>query len=246
MYIRLISIMTVAVSVKTFEATRSQLQSPVLYARGLTRGRRKMMEQRVRVQANNTKELGPISLPVSDCQITEELREQIYGRFGVDAVIARKKQWGILVGPTCTRQCKACFGQDEVYAVRSPYPVCSTSSVCSARVHPARSTRSNPSRVFFSMMICWRSTGPLCGWLLMVGRTYVVYYPRSAAPQQPSYKFPWTPGRPATDTSVAPVSPAATTRDYSDTEDPAACPRNSGGHRIREVWGTRKRAMRCP
>ena len=78
-------------------------------------------------------------------------------------------------------------------------------------------------------MICWRSTGPLCGWLLMVGRTYVVYYPRSAAPQQPSYKFPWTPGRPATDTSVAPVSPAATTRDYSDTEDPAARPRNSGG-----------------
>ena len=142
MYIRLISIMTVAVSVKTFEATRSQLQSPVLYARGLTRGRRKMMQQRVRVQANNTKELGPISLPVSDCQITEELREQIYGRFGVDAVIARKKQWGILVGPTCTRQCKACFGQDEVYAVRSPYPVCSTSSVCSARLDPL--TRYNP------------------------------------------------------------------------------------------------------
>ena len=201
----------------------------MLSARGLTRRRPKMMMPSVRVQDNNSKELGPICLPDSDCHITYEQREQISSHHGVVADIARKKQWGILVGPTCTRQCKACFGQDEVYAVRSPYPVCSTSSVCSARLDPARSTRSNPSRVFFSMMICWRSTGPLCGWLLMVGRTYVVYYPRSPAPQQPSRKFPWTPGRPATDTSVAPVSPAATTRDYSDTEDPAASPRNSGG-----------------
>ena len=211
-----------------------------------------MMQQRVRVQANNTKELGPISLPVSDCQITEELREQIYGRFGVDAVIARKKQWGILVGPTCTRQCKACFGQDEVNAVRLPYPVCSTSSVCSARLAPL--TRYNISdrrgltllRVFLSMMICCRSTGSRCGWLLMVGRTYVVYSPRSPAHQQPSRKLPWTPGRPATDTSVPP-SPGppqpgttVTPKIYLPVHE------IQRGHRSREVWGTRKRARRCP
>jgi len=89
-----------------------------------------------RVKDNNRKELGPLHLPVPDGDITEEQRERISSRMGVVAEIKSRKAWGILVGPTCTRQCKACFGQDEVYAVRSPYPVYSTSSVCSARLAP--------------------------------------------------------------------------------------------------------------
>ena len=204
------------------------------------------------VKANNRKQLGPYHLPDSDCQITQEQKEIILGRMGVVAEIKTKKAWGILVGPTCTRQCKACFGQDEVNAVRLPYPVCSTSSVCSARLAPL--TRYNTSdrrgltllRVFLSMMICCRSTGPLCGWLLMVGRTYVVYSPRSPAHQQPSRKLPWTPGRPATDTSVPP-SPrppqpgtTVTPKIYLPVHE------IQRGHRSREVWGTRKRARRCP
>ena len=123
------SIMTVAIVAKSVaKLTRAITlctRANVLSARGLTRRRRNMMNLMppVRVQDNNSKELGPICLPESDCRITDEQRGRITRRYAVDADIRRKTQWGILVGPTCTRQCKACFGQDDVYAVRSPYPV---------------------------------------------------------------------------------------------------------------------------
>ena len=86
---------------------------------------------------NDKKKYGPMSVDPNS-YITREQQELIRNQMrGLWPEIACKKKWGHLVGPTYTRQCKACFGQNEVYTVRSTYPVCTTMSVCSSRDSPS-------------------------------------------------------------------------------------------------------------
>ena len=82
-------------------------------------------------------------------------------------------------------------------------------------------------RVFFTMMICWKCTEATL-WMDVDGRANVriptITRPSTGLPQVCLDTVP-----PGHGHDRPPVSTAATTRNYSDTEDPSACRRDSGG-----------------
>ena len=136
-------------------------------------------------------------------------------RLGVSAVIRRYDALGICAGPTCTRQCRHALAR-----TRSIPPDRHTASDRRgpfARRGTSRLTRYNMSDRrgltrhvgYFHGGCSGEAPGALAGWLLMVGGSCEVHYPRSPDHQQPSCKCPRTSARPATGTSVAAGSPAA-------------------------------------
>ena len=123
---RLISITLVAFTPKICEilsyaySTHSQL-TRAFSTRHITRGHQKIMPR----TENHQKEYGPVSVH-QHCYITREQQELIHNQMqGLWPEIGCKYEWGHLVGPTYTRQCKACFGQST------------TMSVCSSRDSPS-------------------------------------------------------------------------------------------------------------
>jgi len=123
---RLISITLVAFTPKICEilsyaySTHSQL-TRAFSTRHITRGHQKAMPR----TENHEKEYGPVSVH-QHCYITREQQELIHNQMqGLWPEIGCKYEWGHLVGPTYTRQCKACFGQST------------TMSVCSSRDSPS-------------------------------------------------------------------------------------------------------------
>ena len=101
-------------------STHSQLIR-TFSTRHITRGHQKMMP----LTKTDKKKYGPMSVDPNS-YITREQQELIYNQMqGLWPEIACNPQWGHLVGPTYTRQCKACFGQSK------------TTSVCSSRDSPS-------------------------------------------------------------------------------------------------------------
>ena len=151
-------------------------------------------------------------LPVSDdhgdltpLSFTAHQQSEIERVFGVSAVIRHYDRLGIWVGPPCTRQCRYALAR-----TRSIPPDRHTASDRRgpfARRGTSRLTRYNMSDRR-GLGRSGEAPGALAGWLLMVGGSCEVYYPRSPDHQQPSRKCPRTSARPATGTSVAAGSPA--------------------------------------
>ena len=136
-------------------------------------------------------------------------------RFRVIAVTRIYDRLGIWAGPPCTRQCRHALARTRSLPPdrhtpsdrRGPFARRGTSRLTRYNMSDRRGLTRHVGH--FHVGCSGEAPGALAGWLLMVGGSCVVYYPRSPDHQPPCRKCPRTSASPATGASVAAGSPWA-------------------------------------
>ena len=126
--------------------------------------------------------------------LTPDQHSVLERRYGLIAVVRRYDTPGICVGPTCTRQCRHALARTR--PIPSDRHTPSDRQVPFARRGTSRLTRYTMSdrrgltrqESYLHGRCSGEAPGALAGWLLMVGGSCEVYYPRSPDHQQPSRK----------------------------------------------------------